>query len=288
MKRKLIDISGKVDPVTIDICESIVEFSRTEDVGIFLVGASARDMILHHGYGIEARRATGDVDFAVQVSNWNQFNQLTDYLKDVKKYKPTKTAHRLIHPEDMPIDIVPFGSIVNKNGQISWPPGHTTIMNVMGFDDVYNSTDTVRLQSEPELDVPIASLPGIAALKLFAWQDRNYLYKKHALDLEFIARNYLDAGNNERLHDEHQYLLTDDFDYVQAGARLLGRDIMAIFSAPAKEKLQEIINNETGEQKQYQLAEDMTVTREVANYEENLLLLESIKKGLQDTLHHAS
>jgi len=43
-------------------------------------GASARDFILSHQYGIEPRRKTGDIDLGVEVANWDQFKTLFDSL----------------------------------------------------------------------------------------------------------------------------------------------------------------------------------------------------------------
>ena len=38
-----------------------------------LVGATARDLLLHHVYGLPVTRATYDVDFAILVDSWEQF-----------------------------------------------------------------------------------------------------------------------------------------------------------------------------------------------------------------------
>jgi predicted nucleotidyltransferase len=38
-------------------------------IAFFVVGAFSRDLILKHGYGIEPRRKTGDIDLGVEVAN---------------------------------------------------------------------------------------------------------------------------------------------------------------------------------------------------------------------------
>lgn len=38
-----------------------------------VVGAYARDLLLHHVHGFDIERATSDVDFAVAVADWGQF-----------------------------------------------------------------------------------------------------------------------------------------------------------------------------------------------------------------------
>lgn len=45
-------------------------------VEFFLMGAAARDLILRYAHGIEAQRATEDVDFAVMVHDWHAYDAL--------------------------------------------------------------------------------------------------------------------------------------------------------------------------------------------------------------------
>ncbi len=53
-----------------------------------------------------------------------------------------------------------------------WPPDHDTSMRVLGFEDAYRNAQLVRLQSDPKLDVLVATPAGLATLKLIAWSDR--------------------------------------------------------------------------------------------------------------------
>jgi len=81
----------------------------------------------------------------------------------------------------------------------------------------------VPLDLAQNLVFPVVPISGLAALKILAWGDRRD--RRDAHDLQLLARSYLDAGNRDRLYDEHTDLIDDDFDYVLAGAKLLGRDI---------------------------------------------------------------
>jgi len=76
MSRTLLDISGKIDVFTVAIYEQIVSVAESQNIKFFIVGATARDLVLHHGFGIEARRATKDIDLAVQVASWDEFQAL--------------------------------------------------------------------------------------------------------------------------------------------------------------------------------------------------------------------
>lgn len=68
----------------------------------------------------------------------------------------------------------------------------------------------------------------------------------------------MEAGHTETLTEEHSDLLDEDFDFERSGARMLGRDVASIISAQSKQMLDEILSEETGEQKIYRLVEAMT------------------------------
>jgi predicted nucleotidyltransferase len=46
----------------------------------FVIGATARDILMEHVYSLETARATRDIDFAVAVSSWNEFDRLKAQL----------------------------------------------------------------------------------------------------------------------------------------------------------------------------------------------------------------
>jgi predicted nucleotidyltransferase len=57
------------------------------------------------------------------------------------------------------------------------------------------------------------------------------------VDLLLILKNYLDAGNQQRLYDEAAHLLDDgNFDYERAGAWLAGHDAAAILRKDAADQ----------------------------------------------------
>lgn len=258
MTRNLLDLSGKIDPATVEIYDAIVTAANTINARFFVVGATARDLILNYGYGIRVIRATTDIDLGVQLgSDWSEFEDLKRALLDTGNFIDTKAAQRLLYQDGVPVDIVPFGSVTDRNGNISWPPDHSIKMCVLGFDEAYESAQRVRLRTDPLLEILVASLAGLAVLKLIAWSERS-ASGKDALDLMLLLRDYLDAGNQNRLMDEHANLLADDdFDYVRAGARLLGRHVGALASPQTRKTLLEILKHETGERPHYRLAEAM-------------------------------
>lgn len=58
MTRNLLDLSGKIDLATVETYDAIVTAAGTINARFFVVGATARDLILNYGYGIRVIRAT--------------------------------------------------------------------------------------------------------------------------------------------------------------------------------------------------------------------------------------
>jgi len=80
------------------------------------------------------------------------------------------------------------------------------------------------VQVKHDLIVPVASLAGIAVLKLFAWFDRR-TNDKDALDLYRVISTYEEAGNIDRLYGEEiRFTVQANYDSELAGAALLGSD----------------------------------------------------------------
>ena len=284
MKGNLLDLSRKIDNPTREIFECIAHAADSLNIPFFVVGAAARDIILQYGYGILTTRATADIDFGVQVSDWEHYKQLRDGLISTGKFtSDKKKAQRILFEKNFPVDIIPFGAIANLDNSVSWPPDHEVEMSTLGFEESYRHSLTVRLRSDPILDVQFSSLPGLALMKIISWHDRYPERKRDAKDLIFLMRNYLDTGNEERLYNEEADLLEEEnFDYLRASARLLGRDIAAILNPKTAKIIFEILDRETGKQDRYRLIEDM---RDISggfnnNFEENLQLLEELKSGI--------
>jgi predicted nucleotidyltransferase len=255
MKNILIDLSGKISETSVSLLREIEEVSTSLDIPFFVVGATARDIILEHQFDINTRRATLDIDIGVFVSGWNQFETLKNELIRSTKFVPSQQKQRLIYDDDFPLDIIPFGAIEDEDGAITWPPDHEFRMNIAGFQECFQHALSIKLSSNPELIVKMVSLAGLALLKLISWDDNPERRSKDAPDLFLIMRHYLDAGNLDRLFDEGSDIIEEDsYDYDLASARFLGRDIINISSPATKAKLIEILERETNSNQGHKIA----------------------------------
>jgi predicted nucleotidyltransferase len=279
----LLNISEKISEPIIDIYDLIAKIANEQNVRFFVIGATARDIVFEYGYNIPAPRMTRDIDLAVQVATWAEFQSLKNALIATGQFSETKMAQRLHHQSQIPVDIVPFGAIAPDSKTINWIPDGNFEMSIIGFDDAYQAAQTVRLRDNPVVDIPVATPAALVILKLITWQERPER-GKDATDLVFLLRNYLNAGHTDRLAEQHSDLLDHDFDFEPAGARLLGRDIASIVSEPTKQVLHEILSAETGEQAIYRLVEAMTNRQDGQHFENNLALLNALYLGFNETL----
>ena len=134
MTKELLNISGKIDQPTIETYRAIAEETAELGIDYVVVGASARDLVLHYAYGIDITRATTDLDFAIEVEDWVTVECLKDNL--VKRaFTESDAAQRLISPTQIIVDLVPFGSIADEDQIIRWPPDNAFAMNVLGFPE---------------------------------------------------------------------------------------------------------------------------------------------------------
>jgi predicted nucleotidyltransferase len=141
-----------------------------------------------------------------------------------------------------PVDIIPFGGVEAPPLSIAWPPGQTEIMSVIGYEEALASALVVQV--EAGLTVPVASLPGLTLLKLFAWRDRHAETRKDAQDIATLFRHYIAAGNLDRLYDtEMPVLQAVDYDVDLAGARLLGKDVRQIAAHATLAQVNALLSN---------------------------------------------
>lgn len=237
-----------VDPLTIAASRAIDDAARVLNLPYFFAGAMARDILLTHVHGINTGLATVDVDFGVAVAGWDEFNKIKAQLLETGLFNAAeKIEHRIYYSPasstiGYPIDIIPFRGVETPQFTIAWPPERKIIMNVIGYEEVLATV--VQVKIDDSLTVPIASLPGLALLKLFAWQDRHAKTTKDARDIAVLFRHYQAAGNQNRIYDEEMPLLEAvDFDLDLASPRLLGKDARQIATAATRESAITLLND---------------------------------------------
>lgn len=239
------------------LVERVGEACQQHDAPFFVVGALARDLLLEHVHGITAPRATRDVDLALAVPTWEQYEALRRTLINEHQFAPHDQPHRLRSPEGVLTDLIPFGDLEEPPGKIGWPPDQEFVMTTTGFRAAYEGAVTVVLDGD--LPVEVASLAGLGALKLLAWSDRRHRRGHDAGDFCFILRNYYDAVG-DALYTAHIDLFeVEPFDRDLTSARIYGRDVgdLLQLSQPLKEAVLAILDEQTQDVYDSPLAGDM-------------------------------
>ena len=237
-----------IDDVTIDILRAVAEEAQAEQVDYMLVGATARDILLTHVFGLAARRATYDEDFTIAVKDWDQFDALRARLIARGTFIPGGQARqRLYYKGDQGdlnyhLDLVPFGQITQGSDELAWPPDMKVIMNLAGYDDVLAAAERVTFL--PGFDGKVVSLAGLAILKLVAWSDRGLENPKDAHDLIHLMDSYAAAGNIDRVYEEDGVIEAGDYDPDLAGVYLLGKDIRRVASEQTIAVLTQIVERD--------------------------------------------
>jgi predicted nucleotidyltransferase len=240
------DLSGSIPPKIISALREIHETAAELKVPFFVVGATARDIILEHQHGLVTPRATLDLDVAVMLDRWDLFIGLKRELLSRPSFtQDPKQQQRIWHQGSLPVDIIPFGPIADETGTIAWPPTRDIRMRVLGFRECYEHASQVKIGSNPDLLVHVVSLAGLAMLKLISWNDDAARRRKDAADLFFILRSYLDAGNLDRVFgEENDAMEQAGYDFDLASAYLTGRDIARMIKPKTIEVILEILDKQ--------------------------------------------
>lgn len=243
MSVKLLNISNKIDSSALEILKLIDESAKSLQIDFFVIGATARDIIFNMVHNIKSFRVTNDIDFSIRIKTWDEFEKLTNSL--IKKgFAKSNIVHRFRYKSIPSIDIVPFGKISTPETSIIWPDKQSKEMNVLGFEECFADSEDMKVSSNPDLIIKIASVRGLVIMKLIAWKDGFPSRSRDALDILYIIKNYIEAGNSERLFKENNDLVDDNFDFELTGAILLGRDIAKLASPAALSFINEILDYE--------------------------------------------
>jgi predicted nucleotidyltransferase len=277
MNEKLLDLSERTEHFgIIPALQAVSQAAASLNISFFIVGAVARDLILQF-YRIQLRRGTSDLDLGVRVSSWDEYDKLIDHLIDKFGFERLKQIHKISF-KGTELDIIPFGDLSDENGKIHWPK-QSGVMSVIGFEDAHKSSLLVRLSRDPDLDVRVCTLPGLAILKLVAWDEKYPERPKDAADLLSVMDDYDATGNTDRLFEEESALLIEEqHDHTMAGIRLLGRDMSVIADDQTFATIHAILSDES---KRERLAAQMSSS----DFDAVMTKIEKLILGLESIAH---
>lgn len=240
------------NPLLVELLRKLTDSFSKMDKEFYVIGATARDIIMQQLLDTESRRRTKDLDIAIAITDWDTFEQVKQNLID-DGFKKSRHMHQRFFYGEYELDIVPYGVVAKEDGNIYWPPEEEIAMSVKGFDEVLSEAITVSI--DDDFKVKIASLHGLFLLKFNAWLDRNTKTSKDAEDMSFILSNYFMANLEREIHQE--VYDWENFDDYIVGGYWLAYDIVALLNKEQLCYYKEIIEGELAKEEESRLINQM-------------------------------
>jgi len=251
------------NPLLQDLLRKLTSTFSRIDKDFFVIGATARDIILQVLADTSAHRMTRDLDIAIAVPDWASYELIQEVLI-ADGFKKSEQQKQRFFYDYYEVDVVPYGQLAAEDDYIYWPPEETVAMSVKGFDEILSKAITVSIDNE--FKVKIASLHGLFLLKLNAWVDRHISTNKDAEDIWFIIDNYYFANDARGIHPE--VYDTDEFDMTAAGAYWLAYDVVDLVSPKTLQYFQKILEDELSKGNGSRLFMQILETNSSVNYSE--------------------
>ena len=227
------------NPLLVELLRKLTDSFSKMDKEFYVIGATARDIVMQQLLDTESKRRTKDLDIAIAIPDWETFEQVKQSLIADGFEKSSDMQQRFFYG-DYELDIVPYGVVAKEDDNIYWPPEEVVAMSVKGFDEVLSEAITVSI--DDEFKVKIASLHGLFLLKFNAWLDRNAKTSKDAEDMSFILSNYFMANLDRKMHQE--VYDWENFDDYIVGGYWLAYDIVALLNKEQLCYYKEVIEGE--------------------------------------------
>lgn len=250
---------------------------------VFVVGAAARDIALRLLDVTNAPRRTMDLDVAVMLQEWNQYERLTSILLQ-NHFEKAREKQRFYYLGSngrirFEVDIVPFGAIAEED-QVAWPPEGSPVMSVRCFEDVMRAADKVTVDGA--FAFRLASLSGQFLIKLDTWNDRRMKTKKDAADMAFLLQNVYVAYAlaHDGLPPEVD-TNTEHFDVIVAGAEWMAVDLKKILSDNHRHFYAEMLRGELAKNEESPLLNDLLDVSDSRNYKLYLRAFERMAQILE-------
>ena len=250
------------NPLLIELLRKLTDSFGRMDREFYVIGATARDIIVQQLLDTASTRRTKDLDIAIAIPDWDAFEQIKERLV-ADGFKKSNDMYQRFYYGAYEVDIVPYGVVAKEDDNIYWPPEEVVAMSVKGFDEVLSEAITVSI--DDEFKVKIASLHGLFLLKLNAWLDRNAKTCKDAEDMSFILSNYFMANLDREIHQE--VYDWENFDEYIVGGYWLAHDLVTLLNVNQLNYYKEVIEGELAKQEESRLINQMIENSYSLKYE---------------------
>lgn len=264
-------------------------------IPLYVVGATARDIMMKLLKEDEARRRTNDLDVAIALQDWTDFDKVKDTLQS-NHFEKMENKQKFYYKgenndNDFEVDVVPFGKIAT-NEQICWPPEGNPVMSVRCFEDVMAHSISILVNGDVSFE--IAPLCGQFLIKFDTWIDRHASTDKDATDMYYFLDKYYIAMvmNDVTSPDEiGPHEKEDNLDIIVLSARWIAYDIGNMLNTEHLEYYIKSIQNELNKEEDsmllYHFMKNMDEDKE-DKYEICYEIWSNIKDYMQKRLEQRS
>ena len=205
---------------------------------VVLVGAYAREVTFDRAVGRATQRVTLDIDAAIPMRDWSEFEQLADAITASGHFRRIeRDGLTFTHRNGTEIDLLPHGDIANQDRRLCWPNDATRSLSVEGFDELSAHVVLVAIGS---IKIAVADLPALVALKLFAFDDRAEHTRKDLEDLVFMLRHATESLE-DRVFSELDSTILSEYAYLDYGPLLLGIELRRRLASASLHRLRAIV-----------------------------------------------
>lgn len=192
-----------------------------------LIGGSVPEVIVTDGGRV---RPTLDADTIVSTPTWGDFAELRRAL-EARGFR-LGDPHQMFSSEDVEVNLIPFGEGIADGEVIRWPDGYE--MSALGLPEALETATPTEVDATLQIDV--IPEPTFVLLKLISYQDRPDQRRRDVVDVVAACERY--EGASERRYDVVGEVVDGEaVSFEEAGALLLGRDVITIAHSDSREAL---------------------------------------------------
>lgn len=244
----------------------------------YLIGANAIALELLNK-GIKPSRGTRDIDFAIMISSFDEYKQITRDLI-ANGFIKTKEPYRFnFKGSNLVIDVLPFGQIEEQYTEDF--NKRNVDLHLLGFKEVLE--DSISIQIEEKI-ANIPPLPGMIILKLIAWNDRPEQRENDLADILTIIQHFFELEYDEIVEFHYDTFPKDDtveIDQLLVAAEVLGRKAKLFLnkSEELSNRIYQILETNLQVVSQSEIAKDWALKLN-SDIEYSFSILESFQKGI--------
>ncbi|MFB6319151.1 hypothetical protein [Saccharicrinis sp. FJH54] len=260
-----------------EVFDIIDEIMIKHAVPYYLIGVNALALELLKD-GIKPGRGTKDIDFAIMISSFDEYEDISASLrkKDFNKVKAPWTFYS--DKYNVAIDILPFGEVEERD-TLKFNDRYSDL-HVLGFKEILEDPEQVQIE---EKIANIPPLPGMIILKLVAWSDRPEERGNDLADILKIIEYYFDDNFDEIVEHHNDTFPEDGFDQLIIAAEVLGRKSKKYLdkSKTLMERIKTILENNLNIEIESDIAKEWA---RIKNWEIEYAfsILKSFQKGINE------